>query len=57
MAHSCDRATRGDDVSRERFAVLCRMLLIVFQRGQGFDEEDWTTEASNDFLAAAIDLW
>ena len=29
MANSCGRAARGDDVGRERFAVLCRMLLIV----------------------------
>ena len=29
MANSCGRATRGDDVGRERFAVLCRMLLMV----------------------------
>ena len=39
------RAARGDDVGRERFAVLCKMLLIVFQRAPGLDEEDWTTEA------------
>ena len=53
MANRCDRAARGDDVGRERFAFLCRMLLIVFQRVRGLDEEDWT----NDFLAAAINLW
>ena len=23
----------------------------------GLDEEDWTSEAYNDFLAAAINLW
>ena len=32
MANSCVRAARGDDVGRERFAVLCRKLLMVFQR-------------------------
>ena len=57
MAISCGRASRGDDVGRERFAVLCRMLLIVFQRARGLDEEDWTSELWNDFLAAAINLW
>ena len=56
MANSCDRAARGDDVGRERFAVLCRMLLIFFQRARGLDEEDWTSEALDDFLAAAINL-
>ena len=45
VANSCGRATRGDDVSRERFAVLCSILLIVFQRARGLDEEDWTNEA------------
>ena len=45
MANSCGRAARGDDVDRERFAFLCRMLLIVFQRARGLDEEDWTSEA------------
>ena len=45
MAKSCDRAAGGDDVGRERFAVLCRMLLMVFQRARGLDEEDWTSEA------------
>ena len=45
VANSCGRAARGDDVGREQFAVLCRMLLIVFQRAQGLDEEDWTNEA------------
>ena len=45
MANSCDRAARGDDTERELFAVLCRMLLIVFQIVQGLDEEDWTSEA------------
>ena len=29
----------------ERFAVLCRMLLIVFQRARGLDEEELTNEA------------
>ena len=56
MANSCGRAARGDDVARERFTVLCRMLLIVFQRARGLDEKDWTSEAQNDFLAAAINL-
>ena len=44
VANSCGRAARGDDVGRERFAVLCRMLLIVFQRAGGLDGEDWTRE-------------
>ena len=30
VANSCGRAARRDDVDRERFALLCRMLLIVF---------------------------
>ena len=45
VANSCCRAARADDVGRERCAVLCRMLLIVFQRTRGLDEEDWTSEA------------
>ena len=45
MANSCGRAARGDDVGRERFSVLCRMLLMVFQRDRGLDEEDWTSAA------------
>ena len=45
VANSCGRAARGDDVGRERFAVLCRMLLILFQRARGLDEEGWTSEA------------
>ena len=57
MANSCGRAARGDDVGRERFAVLCRMLFMVFQRARGLDEEDWTSVAWNDFLAAAINFW
>ena len=57
MANSCGRAARGDNVGRERFAVLCRMLLMVFQRDRGLDEENWTSAAYNDFLAAAINLW
>ena len=57
MASSCDRAARGDDVGRVRFTVLCRMLLMIFQRARGLDEEDWTSAAWNDFLAAAINLW
>ena len=46
-----------DDVGRERFAVLCRMLLMVFKRARGLDEEDWTSVAYNYFLAAAINFW
>ena len=45
VANSCGRAARGDDVDRKRIAVLRRMLLIVFQRARGLDEEDWTSEA------------
>ena len=45
MANSCGRAGRGDDVGRERFAVLCRMLLMVFQRARGLYEKDWTSAA------------
>ena len=41
----CGRAARGDDVGRERFAVLCRMLFMVFQRARGLDDEDWTSAA------------
>ena len=37
--------------------VLCRMLLMIFQRARGLDVEDWTSAAWNDFLAAAINLW
>ena len=40
VANSCDRGARGDDVGRERFSVLCRMLLIIFQRARGLDMED-----------------
>ena len=57
MANSYGSAARGDDVGRERFTVLCRMLLMVFQRARGLDEENWTSAAYNDFLAAAINLW
>ena len=45
MANSCGRAARGDDVGRVRFAVLCRMLLMVYQRARGLDEEDRTSAA------------
>ena len=45
MAKICGRAARGDDVGRKRFAVLCRMLLMVFQRAGGSDEEDCTSAA------------
>ena len=44
VANSCGRAARGDDMGRERFAVPCRILLIVFQRA-GCLDEDWTSEA------------
>ena len=57
MANSCGRTARGDDMGRERFAVLCRTLLMVFQRARGLDEEDWTSAAYNYFLAAAVNLW
>ena len=57
MANSCGRAARGGDLGKERFALLCRILLIVFQRARSLDEEYWTSEAWNDFLAAAINLW
>ena len=56
MVNSCGSAARGDDVSRERFAVQCRMLLMVFQRAQGLDEKDWTSAAYDDFLAVVINL-
>ena len=45
VANICGRGARGDDVDREQFTVLCRMLLIVFQRARGLDEKDWTSEA------------
>ena len=57
MANSCGIVARGDDVGRERFTILCRMLLMIFHRARGLDEEDWTSVAWNDFLAAAINLW
>ena len=44
-------------MGRERFAVLYKILLIVFQSTRGLDDEDWTIEALNDFLTAAINLW
>ena len=40
MENSCGRAVRGDDEGREKFASLCRMLLIVFQRARGLDEDN-----------------
>ena len=43
MANICGSAARGDDVGRQRFAVLYRKLLMVFQRARGLDEEDWTS--------------
>ena len=57
MANSCGRAARGDDVGRDRFAVLCMMLLIVFQIVRGLDEKDCAIEEQNDFLATAINVW
>ena len=45
VANSCGRAARGEDVGWERFAVLCRILLIVFQRDRGIDEEVCAIEA------------
>ena len=45
MANSCGRAARGDDVGRERIAVLCRMFMMVFQRVRGLVEEDCTSAA------------
>ena len=56
MANSCGRASRGDDVGRERFTVLCRMLLMIFQRARGLDEEDWTSVAWNDFFGGGYKL-
>ena len=44
VANSYGRAARGDDVGREQFVVLCRMLLTVFQSARGLDEKDWTNE-------------
>ena len=43
-------------MGRERFTVMCRMLLMIFQRARGLNEEDWTSAALNDFLAAVINL-
>ena len=43
--NNCGREARGDDVCRKRLAVLCRMLMIVFQRARGLDEDNWTCEA------------
>ena len=45
MTNSCGWAARGDDVGRERFAVLWRMSLVIFQTARGLDEEDWTSAA------------
>ena len=42
VANSCGRAARGDDVGRERFAVLCRIFFIILHRARGLDEDDWT---------------
>ena len=42
MENSSGRAASGDNVGRERFAFLCRMLLMVFQTARGLDE-DWTS--------------
>ena len=45
VANSCGSAARGDDVGRERFAVVCKISLMVFQRARGLDEEDCTIAA------------
>ena len=45
MANSCGRAARGDDADRERFEVLCRILVMVFQRARALGEEVWTSTA------------
>ena len=45
MAKICGRAARRDDAGRERFAVLCRMLLMVLKRARGIDEVDCTSAA------------
>ena len=45
MSNSYVRAARGDDVCKERFAVLGRMSLMVFQRASGLNDEDWTRAA------------
>ena len=44
VRNSCGTAARGNDVGREQFAVLCRILLTVFQRAQVLDEKYWTSE-------------
>ena len=44
VANSCGREARANDVGMERFAVLCKMLLIVFQRARGLDEKDLTSD-------------
>ena len=49
MANSCGRAAREDDVGRERFTVLFRMLLMIFQRARDLDEEDWTSARGMTF--------
>ena len=43
MENSCARAARGGDVGRKLFAVPCKILLMVFQRARGLDENDWTS--------------
>ena len=40
MENIYGRAAREDDVGRERFEFMCRMLLIGFQRARGLDEEN-----------------
>ena len=57
MPKGCIRAARGEDVGRDRIAVLYTMLLVLFQRSRGLDKKDWTSEACNDFLSEAIHLW
>ena len=44
-------------MGRKRFAVLCKILLIVFQRARVLDEEKWTGEEYNDLLVVNINLW
>ena len=41
-------AAREDDAGLEPFAVLCKILLIVFQGARSLDEEKWTSEEFND---------
>ena len=43
-------------MGRERFAVMCKILLMVFHREQGTDEEKWISEEYDDFLVVDINL-